>query len=395
MARLSLRTFLPAFALPIAGASVACGSDSVAGIVYPGDDGGGGAGSSGGSSSGIASGTSTGSSGGSSSGIVSGTSTGSSSGTSSESSSGSSSGVASGSDGGSSGGAPTCDMTGYWIAVQHSVAVSDGFKEIGRVYFYYDLSQNGDTVKVNHGLHCGINVAKDPANLLGGGDSVSLPLAGAANLARQDEGQAYGSVPARTGTMTKTPNGSACQFKFNKYYVVRGATIPYYLDPSHTMSTSMPVAMGCGPNFSNCQTPGSEDWDNDGNPGVTLAVSGTATGNIYAAQRDFSEYNGIVPLGATKFEVGAVDSSGNPAVGPEQYALNYGNGCSAICGLSSMLDTCPSSGCAAEYFVDWVKLGSPPASNNTDICTYVINNAQRLAPRATDPNSVPTEPKYQ
>jgi hypothetical protein len=193
--------------------------------------------------------------------------------------------------------------------------------------------------------------------------------------------------------MTKTSGG--CQFHLNKYYIVRGATIPYYLDPTNAMSTSMPVASGCGSGFSNCTTPGSEDWDNDGNPGLTLDVSGTATGNIYAAQRDFSEYYGTVPLGATKFEVGIVDpSTGAPATGPEQYALGYGNGCTGICGLGSMVDTCPSSGCAAEFFVDWVKLDSAPASTNAGLCSYVVNNAVSVAPRAMDPNSVPTEAKY-
>jgi hypothetical protein len=381
MAPLSFRTFLPMLALGIPGASAACGSDTVAYIQYPDDqaidDAGGGSGS--GSSSGLSGGSD------SSSGTVSDSSSGTVS--------GSSSGGTSSTSSGSSGGPATCDVSGYWLVVQHAVAVADGFKEVSHYYLYYDLSQNGTTVTVNHGLHCGVTVAADPANPLGGGDTVTFPLAGPALLARQDEGQAYGSVPPRTGTMTTTSTG--CQFHLEKYYIVRGATIPYFLDPSTTMSTSMPVASGCGSNFANCTSPGSEDWDNDGNPGVTLSVSGTATGDIYAAQRDFSEYYGAVPPGATKFEVGIVDTSGAPAVGPEQYALGYGNGCSPICGLSSMVDTCPSSGCAAEFFVDWVKLDSPPASTNSGICTYVTNNAKTVAPRATDPSSVPTEPKYQ
>jgi hypothetical protein len=399
MAPLSSRTFspmlalglagVPMLALGLAGASAACGSDVVESTGYPidqGDDGGGSSGSNGGGSS---SGTQTGSSSGTQTGSSSGTQTGSSSGTQTGSSS-----STSGSGSGSSGAAATCNVSGDWLVVQHTVAVSDGFKEVSHFYYYYNLSQTGSTVTVVHGLHCGISVVADPANPLGGGDTVTVSSAtSAALLARQDEGQAYGSVPARTGTMTMTSGG--CQFHLNKYYIVRGATIPYYLDPSNAMSDSMPVASGCGSSFSGCTTPGSEDWDNDGNPGITLNVSGTATGNIYAAQRDFSEYYGTVPLGATKFEVGIVDpTTGDPAVGPEQYALGYGNGCSGICGLSSMVDTCPSSGCAAEFFVDWVKLDSAPASTNAGLCSYVISNAASVAPRATDPSSVPTEAKY-
>jgi hypothetical protein len=156
----------------------------------------------------------------------------------------------------------------------------------------------------------------------------------------------------------------------------------------------MSPASGCDANFTNCTTPGSEDWVNDGNPGITLAVAGTANGNIYAAERDFSEYYGTVPLGASKFEVGVVDPSGNVAVGPEQYALGYGGGCTNICSTGSSNDACPSGGCASEFFVDFVRLGSPPGSSDTDICAYVVKNAPALAPRAVDPNEIPSEPKY-
>jgi hypothetical protein len=284
-------------------------------------------------------------------------------------------------------------MTGHWIAVTHSVANALNFKETDSVYFYFDLTQTGTTVKVNHGLHCALTVLKDPKNALGGGASVSFPSAGPALIARQDEGVAYGSQPARTGSMTMTASG--CQFHMNKYYTVRGATLAYFDDPSKTMSTTMPAASGCGANFANCTTPGSEDWDNDGNPGITLSVAGTANGNIYAAQRDFTEFTGTVPLGASRFEVGLLDASGKPASNPEQYALGYGGGCTDICSMGAANDACPASGCASEFFVDFVRLDSPPGSSNTDICAYVLKNAPSLAPRATDPNDVPSEPKYQ
>jgi hypothetical protein len=368
------RTIFPLLAVGFAAAvSAGCGSDSVAYIMYPVEDDGGvdsASGSSGGDDTSSSSGVSS-SSGGSGSGS-------------------SSSGGPSTSSGGDAG---PCDLTGYWIAVQHSVVNALMFKEIGIVDYYYDLTQTGTTVKVNHGLHCGFTVVKSPDNLAGGGDSVSLPSAGPALIARQDEGMAYGSQPARTGTMTMTSSG--CQFHLNKYYTIRGATLGYFDDPSKAMSATMSVASGCGANFSSCTTPGSEDWDNDGNPGITLSVAGTATGNIYASERDFSEFYGTVPLGASRFEVGVVDTSGQPAVGPEQYALGYGGGCTTICSTGSANDSCPASGCAAEYFVDFVRLDSPPGSSNTDICAYVVKNAPTLAPRAVDPHDVPTEPKYQ
>jgi hypothetical protein len=383
MTPLSIRTFLAMSALGIVGATGACGSDVVPATNFPsGDDDAGGSGS-GGSGSGSSGDDTTGSSSG-------GSSTSSSSSSSSSSGSGSSSG---GSDAGPSG---PCDMTGYWAAYQHSVAFADNVKETAILYLYYDLTQTGTTVTVNHGLHCGLSVVVPQGSL---GDSVTLPSAGPALLARQDEGQKYGTHAARTGTMTPTSN--ACTFHLNQYYIVRGATLSYFMDPTKAMSANLPVASGCGSNFSNCTTPGSEDWDNDGFAGITLAVNGIASGDIYAAQRDFNEFYGTVPQNATKFEVGIVDPSGKVAVGPEQYALQpmpYNSMCSALCTLGSTVDQCPSNTCTSvvsEFFVDFVKLDSPPGSTNTDICKNVVSNASSRAPRAVDPNPAPTEAKYQ
>jgi hypothetical protein len=159
------------------------------------------------------------------------------------------------------------------------------------------------------------------------------------------------------------------------------------------MSVDMPVASG--------SSPGSEDWDNDGHAGVTMTVTGIANGDIYAAQRDFSEYNGTVPQNAKHFEIPIVDSNGKPGLGPEQYALNptpFGNGCSGLCTLSSTVDQCPAAsagGCAAEFFADWVRLDSPPGADNASICKAVVSMAPTVAPRAVDVHPAPTGAKYQ
>jgi hypothetical protein len=288
-------------------------------------------------------------------------------------------------------------MTGYWAVYQHTIADADGIQEAGFLFLYYDLTQTGTAIKVNHGLHCGIKVGVPTTGINSLGDAVTFPSAGPALLARQDEGQTYGSQGPRAGSMK--PSGSSCVFQWNKYYTVRGATVSVYVDPSKTMSVNLPVASGCGSNWANCTTPGSEDWDNDNFAGVTLQVSGSvASGQIYAAQRDFNEFNGTVPMNATKFEVGAVDTSGKIGVGPEQYALEpmpASSSCGSLCTMSSSPDACPSQGCAAEYFGDWVRLPSPPGNDNTAICNSVVSMAATAAPRAMDPNPVPTEAKYQ
>jgi hypothetical protein len=76
---------------------------------------------------------------------------------------------------------------------------------------------------------------------------------------------------------------------------VYGATLPYYLDPATTLPTAEEPAAG--------GQPGWEDWDGDGNPGITGLCSGTVSGKIFGASREWSSLSGSVPDVRSVFKV--------------------------------------------------------------------------------------------
>ena len=59
-----------------------------------------------------------------------------------------------------------------------------------------------------------------------------------------------------------------------------------YLDPVRKLPDRTMMAERRG-------TPGWEDWDGDGNPGISLKVSSPlASGTLYTCQRDWTVYDG-------------------------------------------------------------------------------------------------------
>jgi hypothetical protein len=164
-----------------------------------------------------------------------------------------------------------CDMTGRWLSTLHLVTDALGQLQYVHTYVYYELEQTGSTISVKKALHCGDDG-------VGTGDfaaTVDFSASWASVIPRV-------SYVGRMGTSEEVAGG--CQVAFDKWYVVRGATLPYYLDPSTTMPEAETPAMG--------DTPGWEDWDNDGNPGVTGTISGVVSGKIFCAPRQWTQISG-------------------------------------------------------------------------------------------------------
>jgi hypothetical protein len=67
---------------------------------------------------------------------------------------------------------------------------------------------------------------------------------------------------------------------------LKGATIPYYDDPNNPLPTLEEQASG--------STPGWEDWDEDGQPGITAEISGGVMGRIFFAIRAWYVLSGTV-----------------------------------------------------------------------------------------------------
>jgi hypothetical protein len=245
---------------------------------------------------------------------------------------------------------PRCDMNGRWLVAQRVLADAIGQKQASHNWFYYEIRQTGDRVTVTKGLHCGYEVV--PVTSL------------AANVDSQGAWPGiltHDSDTGRQGTMSVTPSG--CRLAIEKRYTVRGATVAFYSDPHQTMPTASQQAAG--------NTPGWEDWDMDGHPGITLVISegGSNLGDLYCAQRDWNEFDGPVPYGATNFSV--------PVTwGSEQDALGYSG---------SSLVTQPASPDtdAAQHYAWFARLGPAQATgDDATICAAVRSLVPTLTPGA-------------
>jgi len=167
-----------------------------------------------------------------------------------------------------------CDMSGRWLGTVHYVTDALGQLQYSHTYLYYEIQQTGAVFIVSKGLHCG-----DDA--VGAGDfaaTVDLSGSWAGTMTRVQH-------MGRAGTSEAVSGG--CQISLDKWYTVRGATISHYLDPSTTLPTAEEPASDTAPGW--------EDWDMDGNPGVTGAISGVVSGKIFTAPRQWTQMSGVVP----------------------------------------------------------------------------------------------------
>jgi hypothetical protein len=246
--------------------------------------------------------------------------------------------------------AGSCDMSGRWLVAQRVLADAIGQKQASHNWYYYEITQTADKVTITKGLHCGFEVV--PISTL----AATVDSQGAwPSILTHD------SDTGRSGTMSVTSSG--CYLGIEKRYTVRGATVSFYSDPNQTMPTASQQASG--------STPGWEDWDMDGNPGITFIVSegGSNLGNLYCAQRDWNQFEGAVAFGSTTFSV--------PVTwGSEQDALGYSG--SSLVTESATPDADPS-----QHYVWFAKLGPTQATgDDTAICAAIRALIPTLAPGA-------------
>jgi hypothetical protein len=188
-----------------------------------------------------------------------------------------------------------CDLSGRWIATQRTIneALGGIVIQSGHSWIYYEFEQRNTDVVVKKGLQCGEEV-KDHST-------------SAAFATRVTSGQALWDGIAQNNPMANNrasyaliPGSNQCQLDVKKYAVVRGATYAYFgaFDKSgflHSINEASQPAQDA--------TPGWEDWDGDGNAGVSYHISGIASGDVYMVQRDLLEYNGPTEKNASKFKL--------------------------------------------------------------------------------------------
>ena len=256
---------------------------------------------------------------------------------------------------------PACNVNGRWLVAQRVLADALGQTQASHNWFYYEINQNADQVTVTKGLHCGYEVV----GVSSLGASVNSQASWAAFLT-------HDSDTGRKGTMEVTSSG--CQLSGEKRYTVRGATVSFYSDPNQAMPTASQEASTDGGS-----TPGWEDWDNDGFPGITLTVSegGSPLGQLYCAQRDWNQFDGPVAASSTKFSVPVTWA-------PDQDALGYNMSMSSLVTQSSVPDSD-----ASQHFVWLAKLDATQATgDDTAICHAIRSLVPTLTPDALDGETV-------
>jgi hypothetical protein len=244
---------------------------------------------------------------------------------------------------------PRCDLNGRWLVAQRVLAAALGQTQASHNWFYYELRQDADQVTVTKGLHCGyevVHVSALGADVSSQGDWPALLV--------------HDSDTGRKGTVQVSSSG--CQIAVEKRYTVRGATLPFYDDPSQALPTLSQQASGT--------SPGWEDWNGDGHPGITLVVSGAATGSLYLSQRDWNQFSGSVAFDATSFQMAVTWNT-------EQGVLGYD-------GSELITESAEPDPDATQHYVDFVRLAPSQATgSDTAICAAVRSLVPTLAPDAT------------
>jgi hypothetical protein len=257
--------------------------------------------------------------------------------------------------GGVEAGAPAgpCDLTGAWIATNREVTTGLGAVEAAHNWFYLEIAQTGSAFTVTHGLLCGANVRGVSAVSA----NVDYPKTWPALIVHDVQtGHKGTSAPA---------SSSQCRVDFDQFYVVMGATVPFYEDPSQPLPTLSQQASG--------GAPGWEDWDMDGNPSFTMNVTGLATGQIYEVNRRHCHWSGTIAASAPAFQL-ADDWD------TEQSLLGYSGSSLLTEATSGAKDSDPS-----EHFVGFARLtAAQAAGSDTTVCATVRSLAPTLTPTANN-----------
>lgn len=182
-----------------------------------------------------------------------------------------------------SGGSP-CDLSGRWIMTEHSMSVAIGAEQISLGWHYVELEQQGATVTMKRTMMCGGSTKEAPGSpAVTMDDSPSWPAY-----------QKYANFNGRRGSSQEGSSG--CDVSFAQAALLRGVTPSAYADESVPLPTLEQEASG--------STPGWEDWDEDGHPGITMTVSGLATGKLFTGVRAVGSYAGSIEGNAQTFQLG-------------------------------------------------------------------------------------------
>jgi hypothetical protein len=241
-----------------------------------------------------------------------------------------------------------CDLSGRWLNTLHQVTDGLGQLQYNHKFIYYEIEQSGDAFTITKGMQCLNDTIADGTFAIRGDFSGAWP-----SLMRKVV------YAGRKGTSVKAANG--CKVDIAKLYTVYGATLPHYLDPSVPLPSAEQKATDT--------TPGWEDWDNDGNPGITGVLSLTVTGKIFVATREWTSMSGTVADVGSSFELPLIWDQ-------EPNVMAYD-------GSPFLSSEAVRAADAQLHFAEFVRLKPDQATGDDDaICKSLRELAPTLTPKA-------------
>lgn len=255
----------------------------------------------------------------------------------------------------SSNSAGTCDLSGRWIVTERAQSSAYGAQQVSQVWFYVELAQQGDSLTVMKSLLCG-QMTKQPEG--------ELFAVNVDDHAAWPGYQRYANYNGRKGT--SKDSGAGCAVSFEPAVLIRGMTPDHYKDLSHKLPTLDQKEEG--------STPGWADWDNDGKPGISQVVTGSASGTIYSSIRTTTtNLSGSIHKGAQSFKL-------DNFVWKQERVVLGTRDPDPLGILSSPAERTPTAGV---NFVEFARLQTDQATgSDDDVCKAIRNLAPTLNPAA-------------
>jgi hypothetical protein len=245
--------------------------------------------------------------------------------------------------------ASPCDLSGRWLSTVHYVTDALDQLQTAHTFIYYEIEQQGDAFEIEKGLNCGDEAVG--AGVFAATVDFRSTWASVTSKA---------SYAGRTGKSVATSGG--CMVELHKWYTVRGATLPYYIDPSKPVPSAEQKATATAPGW--------EDWDGDGNPGITgIVESSIVSGKIFVAPRQWTSMSGLVPAVRTLFKL-PLDWS------QEANVMAYDD--NPLLASEAVRAADP-----ALHFVQFARLTAEQATgDDSAICSSIATLAKTLTPEA-------------
>lgn len=168
-----------------------------------------------------------------------------------------------------------CDLNGLWAVRQQTVNVALALPQTANNWYFFELRQERDAVRVVDHFDCGIEVL--------GTVHVEITPAAVETLL------SHNLQIGRTGAMKKAADGT-CVLSFERFWSVRGADETRFAPEDRATSDAIETLTKQKPLPTKDKTDGAEDWDSDGELGIAWHVAGIVSGVRHSVQRDFTEW---------------------------------------------------------------------------------------------------------